>query len=93
MSDIQDQKRQLKRREQEAQQAEEDLKSLMKQPAFRRYIQRIIAGCGVSTTGFCAKSEEAHYRMGMRDVGLKIDGEIKAKCFDAWLQMQQEASA
>jgi len=93
MSDSADAKKLLKQRETKAQQAREDVKSLMKQPAFRRYVGRWIADCGVTTRGHCSSSEEAHYRMGARDVGLGMEKEIRTLCFESWLQMQQEANA
>ena len=92
MAEDQAKKRLAKQREQYAKQATEDMQNLMKLPAFRRYVSRWIQACGIAASGNCA-SEELHYRAGARDVGLGMEKELKAVCFDAWLQMQSETKA
>ena len=81
-----------KQQELDSKQSRDDIYALMQLPVFRRYIRRQLAGCEMHRRGYIGSSE-LYYKAGVRDVGLKIESEIRAHCFDLWIQMLQEANA
>ena len=81
-----------KAQELELEQRKADDIHVMSTPAGRRFVNRIIASCGVDSAGHIG-SAEIHYRAGARDVGIRIKQEMEAVCFDRYIEMLQEARA
>lgn len=67
----------------------EDMRALVKSPAGRRAMWRIMSRCGIYQRSFTGNSE-TFFREGRRDVGLFILEELEAASPEVIYQMQRE---
>lgn len=80
------------RRQQEkldADQAREDMRTLMEQPAFRRYQRALIAQCGLYRTSFTGNST-TFFNEGARNIGLWIHAQIVDACPERLIDVLRE---
>lgn len=68
----------------------EDLKWLLAQPQFRRYIGRHMEACGIFKTVASDKSHEMNQNEGKRMVGVTIKDEIDALDPEAFYQIDRD---
>lgn len=80
--------RKEKRREQ---QAEDDLRALLQQPAGRRFLMRLIAQkCHTFQTSYHPSGQQFAANEGRRGVGVELMTEIMALDPEAWITMLRE---
>jgi hypothetical protein len=67
----------------------EDLKSVMSLPHGRRFVWSILETTGLFRTSFTGNAA-TYFNEGMRNVGLKVVGDLSEHCPELYLLMQQE---
>lgn len=69
-----------------------DLRWVMSMPQGRRFLWRILEGCGIYKSSFTGSSE-TFFLEGQRNVGLKLLAEIMEADSESYMLMQREARA
>lgn len=68
-----------------------DLRTVMATPAGRRFVLRLIEGCGVYGASYDPESErESARNEGRRAVGLSVIQHVHRACPDSWALAQEE---
>lgn len=67
----------------------DDLRWLLDQPQFRRFVWRYLGWCRVFESIF-EQSSKIYFNAGVQDVGHKLMAEVTAASPEAFLQMMQE---
>lgn len=85
---------QVKAREQlqknSREQAIADMKHMLSQPQFRRFMGSIIRDCRLYRTSFTGNNSEMYYLEGQRSIGLKLKDLIDASEPSAFLKIEEE---
>jgi len=68
----------------------EALARLMADPAGRRWVRNFLAGCNVWDTAYATNAVSMAFRAGERFQGLKLQSDIAAANFEAFLLLQKE---
>lgn len=70
----------------------EEMKALLENGAFRKFVWRYLGSCGVFRSSFSTDAMEMARAEGQRNVGLKLLAEINEAHPESYLVMQKESS-
>lgn len=74
-----------------AEQRDADLKAVMSTPAGRRFVHRVLDNAKLERRSYEGELTHATaYNEGVREMGLKLNVELKRVCLELWLLMHQE---
>ena len=76
-----------------AEQALADLRSVMGEPAGRRFMWGLLGDCGLYAASFNNSGSITAFNEGKRDIGLRLLARITQDCPEQYLAMQAEAIA
>lgn len=68
----------------------DDIRQILKLPAGRRYLWRMLSECGVFRSSFTQNSNQTAFNEGIRNIGLKVLEDINEAESTAFAQMQNE---
>lgn len=70
-----------------------DLKHLMAQPQFRRYIWRWLEKAGMNRSSFSMNGLDMAFKEGNRNLGIAMNAELDEHCSKDYLKMLRERNA
>lgn len=75
----------------EAEQRDADLKAVMATPAGRRFVMRLLRNARLEQASYAGELTRATaFNEGVREMGVKLNSELRRACWEEWLLMQQE---
>lgn len=78
----------------ETEQRDADLLEVMKTPWGRRVVYRLLSNAKLEQPSYAAELTHATaFNEGVREMGVKLNRELKRVAFNEWLLMQQENAA
>ena len=80
----------MNKQEQEREQELDDIRSVMRMEAGRRFVARLLSESRIYQTSFAGQSNQTIFNEGMRNMGLFVFSEVEEACPNLLLEMMQE---